>query len=66
LLRATAEDAYFDGFAVGCLVAAGVACVGAVFVALFLPSRPIDDLEPNLPAQRGAGAVDVDAGVVTA
>ncbi|MEO6713685.1 MAG: MFS transporter [Mycobacteriales bacterium] len=66
LLRTTAEDAYFDGFAVGCLVAAGVALVGAVFVALFLPARPIDELEPNVPAQRGAGADDVNVDVVTA
>ena len=39
-LTAAAQHAFFDGFKVGCLVAAGVALIGAVFVAVFLPARP--------------------------
>jgi hypothetical protein len=35
-----ARSAFFDGFQIGCLVAAGVLIVGAVFAARFLPSRP--------------------------
>jgi hypothetical protein len=35
-----AQTAFFDGFRVGCLVAAGVLIAGAVFAARFLPSRP--------------------------
>jgi len=39
-LVAAARDAFFDGFQVGCLTAAGVLFVGALFAARFLPSRP--------------------------
>jgi len=35
-----AQNAFFDGFRVGCLVAAAVLVAGAVFAARFLPSRP--------------------------
>src|SRR4029077_18684337 len=35
-----ARSAFFDGFQVGCLVAASVLFVGAAFVARFLPARP--------------------------
>ena len=35
-----ARTAFFDGFQVGCLVAAGVLFIGAAFVARFLPARP--------------------------
>lgn len=35
-----ARGAFFDGFAAGCLVAAGVAAAGAVAAALLLPARP--------------------------
>ena len=35
-----ARSAFFDGFQVGCLVAAGVLFIGAAFVARFLPARP--------------------------
>src|SRR5207245_9126106 len=35
-----ARTAFFDGFQVGCLVAAGVLFVGAAFAARFLPARP--------------------------
>lgn len=42
-LAHAARGAYFDGFQAGCLVAGGIALVGAVFVARFLPSRPGPD-----------------------
>jgi EmrB/QacA subfamily drug resistance transporter len=35
-----ARTAFFDGFQVGCLVAAGVLFLGAAFAARFLPARP--------------------------
>src|SRR4029077_18766792 len=40
-----ARGAFFDGFQVGCLVAAGVLFIGAAFVARFLPARPTPALE---------------------
>ena len=36
---------FFDGFQVGCLVAAGVLFIGAAFVARFLPAHPTPPLE---------------------
>ena len=39
-LIAAAQTAFFDGFQLGCLVAAGVVIAGAAFAARFLPSRP--------------------------
>ena len=39
LLEAS-QAAFFDGFALGCLVAASVLIVGAAFAARFFPSRP--------------------------
>jgi len=40
-LRAAAAGAFFDGFAVGCLVAAGVALFGALIAAVLLPAHPL-------------------------
>jgi hypothetical protein len=40
-LKATASAAFFDGFAAGCLVAAGVAAAGAIAAAVLLPAQPI-------------------------
>jgi hypothetical protein len=40
-----AHSAFFDGFQVGCLVAAGVLFIGAAFVARFLPAHPTPPLE---------------------
>jgi EmrB/QacA subfamily drug resistance transporter len=40
-LKAAASSAFFDGFAVGCLVAAGVAALGAIAAAIFLPAQPL-------------------------
>jgi hypothetical protein len=39
LLEAS-QTAFFDGFQLGCLVAAGVLIAGAAFAARYLPSRP--------------------------
>jgi EmrB/QacA subfamily drug resistance transporter len=39
-LLATAHTAFFDGFQLGCLVAAGVLFAGAAFAARYLPARP--------------------------
>ncbi len=39
-LHDAASSAFFDGFAVACLVAAGVAVLGAVFAAALLPAQP--------------------------
>ena len=53
-LRDAASRAFFDGFAVGCLVAAGVALVGAVAAAVLLPAHPLVEaaeyFEPDAPA----------------
>jgi hypothetical protein len=48
LLAAAANHAFFDGFQVGCLVAAGVALVGAVLVVIVLPARPADPVTAEL------------------
>jgi EmrB/QacA subfamily drug resistance transporter len=45
LLAVAANHAFFDGFRVGCLVAAGVAVAGAVLVVIVLPARPADSAE---------------------
>jgi hypothetical protein len=39
LLEAS-QSAFFDGFRLGCLVAAGVLVIGAAFAARYLPARP--------------------------
>ncbi len=40
-LRAVASDAFMDGFAIGCRVAAGVVLLGAVLAIAFLPARAV-------------------------
>jgi len=44
-LKAAASTAFFDGFATGCLVAAGVAALGAMAAAIFLPAQPLATVE---------------------
>jgi EmrB/QacA subfamily drug resistance transporter len=44
-LRDAASSAFFDGFAVGCLVAAGVALVGAIAAVVLLPAHPVADVD---------------------
>jgi EmrB/QacA subfamily drug resistance transporter len=41
-LQDAASSAFFDGFAIGCLVAAGVALLGALVAAVLLPAHPHD------------------------
>jgi hypothetical protein len=48
LLTDAAHRAFFDGFKVACLVAAGVALAGAAFVAVALPARPTESLDSEL------------------
>ena len=43
-LKDAASHAFFDGFAIGCLVAAGVALAGAVIAAVLLPAHPVLDV----------------------
>ena len=65
-LRSTASAAFFDGFQIGCLVAAGVLLVGSVFAARFLPSRPVVDLDDvddvDKPVPVGASEVRTSPG----
>ena len=41
-LTRAANTAFFDGFTIGCMVAAAVALAGALFAARFLPARPTE------------------------
>jgi EmrB/QacA subfamily drug resistance transporter len=70
LLEAS-QAAFFDGFQLGCLVAASVLIAGAAFAARYLPSRPAPSAAPGaapepeavpVPALEAAGAA-VAAGV---
>jgi hypothetical protein len=57
-LRDAASSAFFDGFAVGCLVAAGVALLGALAAAVLLPAHPVvsddatESVEPDADSER--------------
>lgn len=52
VLRAAADAGFFAGLQAGCLVAAGVALVGAVTVALTLPARPREvPADPPVPVR---------------
>jgi EmrB/QacA subfamily drug resistance transporter len=56
------QTAFFDGFQLGCLIAAAVLIAGSIFAARFLPSRPtaIPEAEPPAaprPAVTTANAV---------
>jgi EmrB/QacA subfamily drug resistance transporter len=55
LLAAAAGHAFFGGFQVGCLVAAGVAVTGAILVVIILPARPAGPAEAELPPAPQAG-----------
>jgi EmrB/QacA subfamily drug resistance transporter len=64
-LRAAASAAFLDGFAVGCLVAAGVAAAGAAAAAILLPAQPLavdDDLVVELDDEPYAALPDGLAG----
>lgn len=58
LLTQAAHHAFFDGFRVGCLIAAGVALVGAAFVARFLPAHPTVPLETELAELAGVAEAE--------
>src|SRR5262249_21484759 len=65
-LRATASAAFFDGFAAGCLVAAGVAAAGAIAAAILLPAQPIvahDEPSPDAAAMNEGAATPAVDGV---
>ena len=53
-LKDVASRAFFDGFAVGCLVAAGVALAGALIAAFLLPAHPIDADDTSEPDEPDA------------
>jgi EmrB/QacA subfamily drug resistance transporter len=53
-LRNAASDAFFSGFAIGCLVAAGVASLGAIAAAILLPAQPL------VPESANGEIADVD------
>lgn len=57
-LEAAASTAFFDGFAVGCLVAAGVALMGAVAAAVLLPAQPIAPVDDAAVPAAPAGAAE--------
>jgi EmrB/QacA subfamily drug resistance transporter len=64
-LLEAAQNAFFDGFQLGCLVAAGVLFAGAAFAARFLPSRPAPVTRPEPQAVR-APALETAAAAVAA
>jgi EmrB/QacA subfamily drug resistance transporter len=57
LLHDAASTAFFHGFSVACLVAAGVALIGAAFAAVLIPAQPPRGAEP-LPAQPTSASDD--------
>jgi hypothetical protein len=61
------QAAFFDGFQLGCLVAAAVLFAGAAFAARFLPSRPTVAARPEAEAVRApaleTASVAVAAGI---
>jgi hypothetical protein len=59
VLTQAARHAFFEGFRVGCLVAAGVALIGAVFVAAVLPARPNEVPEAELIELPDAGPIEL-------
>jgi EmrB/QacA subfamily drug resistance transporter len=58
MLHQAAANAFFDGFSVACLVAAGVALVGAVMAAALIPAQPPQpgaEVHGGEPRSAGAG-----------
>ena len=62
-LLEAARRAFFDGFQLGCLVAAGVLFAGAAFAARFLPARPAPATTPEPPAERAPSLETAGAAV---
>jgi hypothetical protein len=46
-LQHAAANAFLHGLTIGCLVAGGVAAVGALLAVLFLPSQPAQPAQPD-------------------
>jgi hypothetical protein len=67
-LAAAAHHAFFRGFTVGCMVAAGVALAGSIFARLVLPARPTesDDDEPTVLVADAADPEPVSYGALVA
>jgi EmrB/QacA subfamily drug resistance transporter len=59
------QTAFFDGFQLGCLVAAGVLIAGTIFAARFLPSRPTPTTTPE-PQPVRAPALETASAAVAA
>jgi hypothetical protein len=59
------QTAFFDGFQLGCLVAAGVLIAGAAFAARYLPSRPTTTTAPE-PQRVRAPALETASAAVAA
>ena len=59
------QTAFFDGFQLGCLVAATVLLAGAAFAARYLPSRPTVTTRPE-PETAHAPALDTAGAAVAA
>jgi EmrB/QacA subfamily drug resistance transporter len=57
------QTAFFDGFQLGCLVAAGVLIAGAGFAARYLPSRPTATSAPELERVRAPALETASAAV---
>jgi EmrB/QacA subfamily drug resistance transporter len=64
-LREASQAAFFDGFRLGCLVAACVVIAGAAFAAAFLPSRPTPATRPE-PDLARAPALETASAAVAA
>jgi hypothetical protein len=58
LLSVATRHAFFDGFQFSCLVAAGVAFVGALFVFAFLPAYPTESADEELAELVRAASVE--------
>ena len=56
MLHQAASSAFFDGFSVACLVAAGVAVAGAVMAAALIPAQPPQPGVQALQAERRSSA----------
>jgi EmrB/QacA subfamily drug resistance transporter len=65
-LRAVAADAFMDGFAIGCRVAAGVVLLGAVLAVAFLPARAVGAAEAvPVPDDEGVDRDELAVGPMT-
>jgi EmrB/QacA subfamily drug resistance transporter len=64
-LLAASQTAFFDGFQLGCIVAATVLIAGAAFAARYLPSRPTPTTTPE-PQPAPAPALETASATVAA